>query len=174
MTLQDMNITRCIKPKIFGEAIHCSLHYFSDAYETGYGMSAYIRLINAEGVVHCSLLVGKSRVAQLKFLSITRLELTAATLSVKVSRIIKEEIDVHINDEIFWTNSQIVLGNINSDVQYFKIFVANQVQQIKDKTDKRQWHYVESTNNPVDDASTGLKSRYQKKIKRWLEGPSFL
>ena len=105
MALQDMNITRCIKPKNCSEVIHCSLHYFCNPCETCYGMSAYIRLINAEGVVHCSLLVGKSRVAQLKFLSIPRLELTAATLSVKVSRTIKEEIDVHINDEIFWTNS---------------------------------------------------------------------
>ena len=125
MTLQDTNVTRCIKPKNFGEIIHCSLNYFSDACETAYGMSAYIRLVNAKGVVHYSLLFGKSRVAPLKFISIPRLELTAATLSVRVSRIIREEIDVHINDEIFWTDSQIVLGYINSDVQCFKIFVAN-------------------------------------------------
>ena len=37
---------------------------------------------------------------------------------------IVEEIDVHINDEIFWTYSQVVLGYINSDVQHFKV-VAN-------------------------------------------------
>ena len=98
MTLQDMNITRCIKPKIFDEVIHCSLHYFSDAYETGYGMSAYIRLVNAEGVVHCSLLVGKSRVAPLKSLSIPRLELTTATLSVKVSRIPKVALHVALQE----------------------------------------------------------------------------
>ena len=42
---KDMNITRCIKPNNFGEFIHCSIHYFSDACDTGYGMSAYIRLV---------------------------------------------------------------------------------------------------------------------------------
>ena len=74
-------------------------------------MSVYIRLVNAgEGAVHCSLLLGKSQVAQLKCISIPRLELTAATSSVKISMMIREEIDVHINDEIFWTDSQIVLG----------------------------------------------------------------
>ena len=57
MTLQDMNI------------IHYCLDYFSDACETGFGMSAYIRLANAE-VVHCSLLLGKSQVAPTKFISI--------------------------------------------------------------------------------------------------------
>ena len=171
MTLQDMNITRCIKSKNFGEVIHYSLHSFSDACETDYGMSAQIRLVNAEGVVHCYLLLGKSRVAPLKFISIPRLELTAATLSVEISRMIREEIDGHINDEIFWTDSQVVLFYINSDAQRFKIFVGNRVQQIRDQTDKRQWHYVETTNNPADDSSRGLESKHQEKIKRWFEGP---
>ena len=63
MTLQDMNITRCIKSKNFAEIIHWSLHYFSDACETRYGMSAYIRFVNAGGVVNCSLLLERSRVA---------------------------------------------------------------------------------------------------------------
>ena len=98
------------KPNNFGKVIHCSLHNFSDAYETGYGMSAYIRLVNAEGIAHCLLLLGKSQVASLKLISIPKLEPTAATLSVKVSRMIREEIDVYINDEIFWTDSQVALG----------------------------------------------------------------
>ena len=110
MILQDMNVTRWIKPKNFDKVIHCSLHYFSDACKTGYGMSAYIRLVNVEGVVHCSLLLGKSQIATLKFISISRLQLTTASLSAQVSRMIREEIDVHINYEIFWTDSQIVLG----------------------------------------------------------------
>ena len=71
MTLQDMNITRCIKPKNFGEIIHCSLHYFSDACETGYDMSAYIRLVNAEGVVHCSLLLENHKLHHSRFISIS-------------------------------------------------------------------------------------------------------
>ena len=45
-------------------------------------------------------------------------------------------------------------------MQRFKIFVANLVQQIRDQTDKRQWHYVETTNNPADDASRGLESKH--------------
>ena len=70
MTLQYINITRCIKPKKFGEVTHCSLHYFSDACDTGYGI-----LVHAEGVVHFPLLLGKSRVAPLKFIFIPRHEL---------------------------------------------------------------------------------------------------
>ena len=87
---------------------------------------------------------------------------------------IREEIDIHINDEIFWTDSQVVLGCINSDVQHFKIFVANEVQQIRDQTDNRQWHHVETSNDSADDTSRGLESRHQKTIKRWFKGPPFL
>ena len=51
---------------------------------------------------------------------------------------LREELDVHIDDEIFWTDSQIVLGYINSNVCRFKVFVANCVQQIRDHTSMKQ------------------------------------
>ena len=45
-------------------------------------------------------------------------------------------------DEVFWTDSQAVLGYINNTVKIFKAFAANRVQQIKEKTDVQQWRYV--------------------------------
>ena len=174
VALQDVSIPRVIKPKGFGNVTNYTLHHFSDACESGYGQSSYIRLVNDHGKVHCALLIGKSRVAPLKFISIPRLELTAATLSIKVSKMIKEELDMKIDDEIFWTDSQVVLGYINSDARRFKIFVANRVQQIRDGSRTDQWNYVETGNNPADDASRGLESKDRDRIKRWFEGPSFL
>ena len=102
-----------------------TLHHSSDACESGYGQSSYIRLLNQSGQVHCTLLIGISRVAHLKSVSIPRLELTAATLSVKISKMLKNELDIHVDDEIFWTDSKVVLGYINSDVHQFKVFVTN-------------------------------------------------
>ena len=110
----------------------------------------------------------------LKFMSIPRLELTAAALSVKISKMLREELDVHVDDEIFWTDSQVVLGYINSDVRRFKVFVANRVQQIRDHTSTKQWHFIESSNNPADDTSRGLDSKMKNQIKRWFNSPSFL
>ena len=155
MTLDGKSIARCLKPKNFGNVVSCSLHHFSDACGSGYGQSRYIRLLNQRGQVHCILLIGKSRVAPLKFVSIARYELTAATLSVKISKMLKNELDIHVDDEIFWTDSKVVLGYINSDVRRFKVFVANRAQQIKDHTSPKQWHYVESSSNPADDALRG-------------------
>ena len=87
---------------------------------------------------------------------------------------LREELDVHINDEIFWTDSEVVLGYINSDVCQFKVFVANRVQQICDHTSMNQWHFIESSNSPADDASRGLGSKMKNQLKRWFNAPSFL
>ena len=87
---------------------------------------------------------------------------------------LKNELDIHVDDEIFWTDSKVVLGYINSDARRFKVFVANRVQQIRDHTSPKQWHYVESSSNPADDASRGLDSKKKDQIRRWFDGPSFL
>ena len=173
MTLDGKSIARCLKPENFGNVVSCTLHHFSDACESGYGQFSCIRLLNQRDQVHCTLLIGKSRVAPLKFVSVPRLELTAATLSVKISKMLKNELDIHVDDEIFWTNSKVVLGYINNDVHRFKVFVANRVQQIRDHTRPKQWHYVESNSNPAD-VSRGLDSKKKDQIKRWFVGPSFL
>ena len=66
--------------------------------------------------------------------------------------------------------SQVVLGFINQCVMWhFKIFVANWVQQINDRTDKRQWHHVETSSKTADDNSEGVKSKHQEKIKSGLK-----
>ena len=70
---------------------------------------------NKNGDMHCCLIFGKSRVAPVKYVSIPRLELTAATLSVKMSMILKEELDIHITSESFLTDGQLVLGYINNE-----------------------------------------------------------
>ena len=74
---------------------------------------------------------------------------------------------------MFWTDSQVVLGYVHSNVCWFKVFAANHVQQICNHTSTEQWHFIESDNNPADDASCGY-SKMKNQIKRWFNGPSFL
>ena len=84
--LRSVTIPRCYKPADFGEVITTELHHFSDASTKGYGQCSYVRYVNKRGEIHCSLVLGKSRVTPLKPVTIPRLELTAATTSVKVSQ----------------------------------------------------------------------------------------
>ena len=94
-----------------------------------------------------------------KYLSIPRLELTAATVSIKMSQLVKRELelnDVTSIKEHFWTDSQVFLGYINNESKRFKVLVANRVQLICDNLNTNQWHYVDPKSNPADDASRSL------------------
>ena len=84
LTLENVTVPRFYKPKDFGKNIMYSLHYFSDASESGYGQVSYLRIENENGDIHCCLIFVKSIVALGKYVSIRRLELTAATLPVKI------------------------------------------------------------------------------------------
>ena len=52
--------------------------------------------------------------------------------------------------------------------------MANRVQTIRDSTEPNEWHYVDSTSNPADDASRGLKISCFLERRRWINGPMFL
>ena len=121
-SVQDIHISRCIKPCMFAKIVETSLHHFSDASEKGYGQCSYIRLVNDEEKIHCSFLVGKSRVTPKKFLSTSRLELTGAVLSVKMACLIKNKLNLGNITERFWTDSQVVLAYIRSTTKRFKSF----------------------------------------------------
>ena len=109
-------------------------------------------MVNDEGKIHCSLLVGKSRVTPKKFLSIQKLDLTAAVLSVKMACLIRKELNLWNIAERFWTDSLVVLSYIRSTTKRFKVFLFNQVQKIQEHSDINQWNYVKGKDNPADDA----------------------
>ena len=105
------------------------------------------------------MLLGKSRVFPNKFISIHRLELTAAVLPVKVACLLRKELQIDGLKERFWTDSQVVLTYIRSNSKLFKVFVTNSIHQIKQNARFDQWYYVSSKENPDDDASRGLNPR---------------
>ena len=129
--LCDIKIPRCLRKKGCMKIKHTSLHYFSDASETGYGVVAYIRSVRENGEIFCNIVMAKSRVAPLKFMSVPRLELSAAALAVKIAVQLREELDMEVHDEVFWTDSRVVLGYIQNTKKRFKTFVANRIHQIK-------------------------------------------
>ena len=79
-------------------------------------------------------------------------KLTAAILSMKMTCLLKKELDINCVNEVFWTDTKVVLGYIINTVKRFKTFVANRVKQIKERTDVQQWRYVPTKKNPFDDA----------------------
>ena len=173
-SLEGLQIQRCLKPVGFGEAVSAELHHFSDASTDGYGQCTYLRLINRESKVHCSLIIGKSRVAPLKHVTIPRLELVAALVSAKISALLKRELEYENITEWFWTDSKIVLGYIANNARRFHVFVANRVQQIREHTEVSQWRYVSTRENPADLASRGASVSELLDKSLWFHGPKFL
>ena len=70
--LEKLKIPRCYKPEGFGEIKAVEVHHFSDASLAGYGQCTYLRLLNKDNQVYCSFLMGKARVAPLKFITVPR------------------------------------------------------------------------------------------------------
>ena len=78
-------------------------------------------MINENGDVHSCLIFGKSRVALVKYVSIPRLELTAAILSVKLSDMLRESWIFLLHQEsfghivnLFWVTCVMRLSDLKS------------------------------------------------------------
>jgi len=148
--LSELRLNRCFKPPAFGPINAAQIHNFSDASQDGYGVVSYLLLTNDRGEKHVSFLMGKSRVAPLKQITIPRMELTAAMVAVKIDRMLKEELEVPLMESVFWTDSTTVLKYIVNDALRFKTFVANRVSFIREATTSSQWKYVNTSQNPAD------------------------
>ena len=133
-----------------------------------------MRLENNRHEVHVAFLLGKARVTPLKPVTIPRLELTAAVLAVRMDKMLKAELQLQVENSFFWTDSTSVLKYIRNEDKRFHTFVANRVTAIRDATDVSQWKYVNTKDNPADDASRGRKVDDLVTGSRWIEGPSFL
>ena len=68
-------------------------------------------------------MIGKSRVAPLKCITMPRMELVAATLSVKLSALLKRELQMNYGKEIFWKDSEVTLGYIKNKSKKFEILL---------------------------------------------------
>ena len=150
------------------------LHSFSDASVNGYGQCSYLRMVNNRDEVHCTLVMAKSRVTSLKPVTMPRLELTPAVVSTKESSFLQKELSYEDINQFFWTDSIVVLGYISNEARRFHTFVANRVQEIHNHASPDQWHYIDTKENPADDASRGLGASELIRSNRWWNGPNFL
>ena len=169
--LEQLEIDRCFKSADFGEISSSQLHHFSDASQQGYGAVTYLRITDRHGNVKCSFVMGKSRLAPLKPVTIPRMELSAAVISTRLDNISRKELSLPIDQSFFWTDSTCVLCYIENQDKRFQTFVANQVATIHDASTPSQWHYVDTHSNPADDASRDVSA---VSLQRWIHGPEFL
>ncbi len=172
--LSTFTVSRCLKPAGFGDVATAQLHHFADTSESGYGTVSYLRLTNYEGQMHCAFMLGKSRVAPLKQMTIPRVELTAAVVAVNIDKMMKRDVQMELQESVYCTDSTTVLKYIENTSRRFKTFVANRICTIRELTKPTQWRYVNTATNPADYASRGQSATKLMNNHSWIQGPSFL
>ncbi|XP_066979387.1 uncharacterized protein [Macrobrachium rosenbergii] len=145
----------------------------NDASTVGYGDAAYL-VLHDGNQVQSSLVMRKSRVFPERVVTIPRLELTAATVSVKVAQHILKELEFTVDSVVYYTDSTTVLHYIHSNTKRFPVFVANRVRVIRDYSQPEQWRYVSSNDNPADVASRGISVHQLLQYDKWFHCPSFI
>ncbi|KAG5280606.1 hypothetical protein AALO_G00062020 [Alosa alosa] len=80
--------------------------------------------------VHCAFVMAKARVAPLKLITIPCMELVAATMAARMDKTLRSELQLQLEESVFWSNSTTVLKYIANRNSRFRTFMANRVETI--------------------------------------------
>ena len=150
------------------------LHIFSDASLKAFSSCAYFRAVKDEDVT-CSFIVGKSRLAPIKGSTIPRLELQAGVLASRIKHCIDDEIRLPIDRSFMWSDSMVVLAYIRNEEKRFSSYVMNRTNEIREKTDVKDWNFVPGKLNSADLGTRPITDKMDgKPIDTWVNGPDFL
>ncbi|XP_054289554.1 uncharacterized protein LOC129004885 [Macrosteles quadrilineatus] len=107
-------------------------------------------------------------------MSIPRLELTAATLLVKLVKYVRKMLNLESTQAWLWTDSMVSLSWITNQPSKWKDFVRNRVSVIQETEPLAKWRYVAGNENPADCASRGVTAKILSNHKLWWTGPPWL
>ncbi|XP_011883845.1 PREDICTED: uncharacterized protein LOC105570993, partial [Vollenhovia emeryi] len=154
--------------------VSCQIHGFADASTRAYAAVVYLRLDNGKEQPRVCLLAAKTKVAPVKTISIPKLELSGASLLVKLIchlRTAKFLADVPV---YAWSDSQIVLAWLRKHPSCWKTFTANRVSYIQTELPSASWSHVSTKENPADLATRGSLPSALAFNALWWHGPSWL
>lgn len=170
--MTECTILRSFIPK-GADYASAQLHVFCDASKVAFAAVAYLRIIARDGSTHLALVMAKARVASVKPTTTPRMELQAAVLGTRLAATIGKELDIKIDERIFWSDSAVIIHWIQKGPRTKRAYVANRVNEINSNTRANEWRWVPGELNPADDA-TRPKNRPMLSTDRWLIGPEFL
>lgn len=170
--LRQLQIPRSLKLSL--PVVNVQLHIFSDASTIAYGACAYLRCEYSTTETSTRLIMSKGKIAPLKFVSLPRLELSAALLAVKLANFIIDSLQCDIDSIHYWVDSTIVLNWLEKDIDKVEVFVKNRVSKILEETVVSQWNHVNTKQNPADIITRGSKPQTLLTSQFWFEGPMWL
>lgn len=122
-----------IPRRIYPEAPWSSakIHSYADASERAYAAVIYLRTRLADGTWQVVLVTARIKVAPIKPVALSRLELCAATLLARLASHVQTVLRLREAPLHFWSDSTIALGWIKDYPFCWKIYVANRVAEIQ-------------------------------------------
>lgn len=172
---QLLNLGSLSFPRWIGATKKGSLqmHIFCDASEGTYACAIYLRSVN-HGVVTVGLLSAKARVTPIKAQSVSRSELDACVLGMRMARHFNLIYRLEKNSVFFYTDSCNALFWISSTPKRLKVFVQNRVAEIQRSTEKLQWGHIDTDDNPADVPTRDITIEELRNKEIWSSGQSFL
>ncbi|XP_065081800.1 uncharacterized protein LOC135704263 [Ochlerotatus camptorhynchus] len=116
---------------------------------------SYLRVVNEDGEVEVALVSAKTKVVPLKPVTIPRLELQACVLGTRLAK-------------------YIIDGHSYSIKKRYSPYIAYRVSEILEATDRTEWRWVASKDNPADEATKWGAGPYFNSNSIWYSGPEFL
>ena len=162
-----IDVKRCIYDHPCEEVEECSLHGFADASKKAYCGVVYLVYRTQVGRF-AQMFTSKTRVAPLKELKIPRLKLMAALILVKLMFNVESALALEqsVKRSKLWLDTQTALFWIMNRGEW-KQFVKHRVNEIVKLSDKRDWRYCPSRENPADIGSSGISASELKENVLW-------
>ncbi|KAG5666690.1 hypothetical protein PVAND_014705 [Polypedilum vanderplanki] len=146
------------------QAERIELHVFADAGKEAFAAAAYF-VIEVQKCRQSALVMAKAKVTPLKrntrteISQMPRLEMTACLIAARMAHTIKE-FHAHLSFKIYMCK--------------LEKFAIPMVEEILDKTERNEWNYVSSDQNPADKATKFQKFDFSDPNSIWFKGPAFL
>ena len=172
---REICVDRCLYNTNTEKISKCYLHGFGDASKSAYCGVVYL-VYHTENEKACArLIASKTRVAPLKELSIPRLELMAARILAQLVNTIRSALSTQLKlDGVrYWLDSKTALCWIRNRGEW-KQFVKHRVNKILHLTNKDEWAYVSTHENPADIRSRGVLVSKLKNNELWWNGLTWL
>ena len=106
--LSQLAVERCVKPADLEKLTFAVLHHFPDASHFAFGAVSYLRMVDSTDNAYCMFLMGKSCLAHIKPMTVSRLELSAAVLAIQLDETLKSELEIPLHQSVFWSDSTTV------------------------------------------------------------------
>eukprot|EP00064_Thunnus_orientalis_P000662 superscaffoldBa00000036_g663 len=142
----------------FSTAQHTEIHIFLDTSIKAITAVTCLKVMDVEVKCHDDFIMGKAKLAPMSVHTIPRLELGAAVLAVEIAKLVASELDINPDSLKFYTDSKVVLGYIYNETRRFYLYISNRVERIRKSTCPEQLHYVHTSQNPEDVATSAMAS----------------